>query len=238
MNAAPGRPDQARADPLGSDDMPVPSVGPLFPPGLPGWFGKLPGMGDFAHRRLPESFRAPWDSWLQNGLMGLRQRHADWTERYLESPLWSFALGRHLIGPARWIGVLMPSVDGAGRYFPLTLASEITVAQDELRGDALAQARRWWTLGARAALDALENDLDPPRFDAALQQLFEAEAAPEPVVDKDACVLPAAGQALWLTHPNGDAGWRMLSPGLPMDERFDALFGFATDALAEKVGAT
>ena len=208
-----------------------------FPAGLPGWFGKLPGMGDFAHRRLPEVFLSHWDPWLQNGLMGLRQRHADWTEHYLESPLWSFALGEQVLGPARWIGVLMPSVDGVGRYFPFTLASEVIVAQDELRGDALAQARRWWALGARAALDGLEKDLDPPRFDAALQQLFEAEAAVAPVDDKEACTLPAAGQALWLTDPNGSAGWRMRSTGLPMDDRFDALFGFATEASAHKVEA-
>jgi hypothetical protein len=60
---------------------------------LPGWFGKLPGMGDFAHRRLPESFRAVWDPWLQRGLARLRDRHADWTSHYLEAPIWCFALG-------------------------------------------------------------------------------------------------------------------------------------------------
>ncbi len=212
-------------------------TGALFPPGLPGWFGKLPGMGDFAHRRLPESFRAQWDAWLQNGLGGLRQRHADWTQHYLESPLWSFLLGDQVAGPGRWIGVLMPSVDGVGRYFPFTLASEISVAQDELRGDALAQARRWWSLGARASLDGLENDLDPARFDAALQQLFDAQVNASPVRDDDACVLPATGQSLWLTHPHGDAGWRMRSRGLPADDRFDALFGFTTEASADKVEA-
>ena len=206
----------------------------LFLPGLPGWFGKLPGLGDFAHRRLPELFRSHWDPWLQHGLMGLRQRHADWIERYLESPLWSFALGEQVVGPARWIGVLMPSVDGVGRYFPLTLASEISVAQDELRGHALAQARRWWALGARAALDGLENDLDPARFDAALQQLFEADSAPASIGDDALCALPAAGQSLWLTHPNGDAGWCMRSAGLPTDEGFDALFGFVIEGAAEK----
>ncbi|MGO8543079.1 TagF domain-containing protein, partial [Rhizobium leguminosarum] len=31
---------------------------------LPAWFGKLPGMGDFAHRRLPQDFLAAWDQWL------------------------------------------------------------------------------------------------------------------------------------------------------------------------------
>lgn len=67
---------------------------------LPGWFGKLPGMGDFAHRRLPESFRAVWDQWLQRGMSRLRDR-ADWTERYLEAPLWCFALGRQVAGSRR-----------------------------------------------------------------------------------------------------------------------------------------
>ena len=30
---------------------------PVVSGAAPGWFGKLPGMGDFAHRRLPEEFR-------------------------------------------------------------------------------------------------------------------------------------------------------------------------------------
>ena len=205
--------------------------------GLPGWFGKLPGMGDFAHRRLPESFRAQWDPWLQHGLMGLRQRHDDWTERYLDSPLWSFMLGEQVVGAAQWIGVLMPSVDGVGRYFPFTLATEIVVTQASLRGDALAQARRWWALGSRAALDGLENDLDPAQFDMALQKLFEPDEAVPAAGDQDIFVPPAKGQSLWLTHPDGDAGWRVRAAGLPADDRFDALFGFLTDSSAEKVEA-
>ena len=32
--------------------------------GVPGWFGKLPGLGDFASRRLPDTFVAAWDRWL------------------------------------------------------------------------------------------------------------------------------------------------------------------------------
>jgi len=209
----------------------------MFPQGLPGWFGKLPGMGDFAHRRLPETFRTPWDAWLQSGLTGLRQRHDDWTERYLESPLWSFVLGERVIGPSRWVGVLMPSVDGVGRYFPFALVSEITVPQeDALRGEALAQVRRWWTRGTQAALDGLENDLDATRFDAALQALFGATDVDEAdEVTDDICLLPAAGQSLWLTHPDGSAGWRMRGAGLPSSQRFDALFGFATEDSADRV---
>ena len=59
---------------------------PVVSDAAPGWFGKLPGMGDFAHRRLPEDFRDAWERWLRNGLARLRVLHQNWTERYLEAP--------------------------------------------------------------------------------------------------------------------------------------------------------
>ncbi|MCR8958310.1 type VI secretion system-associated protein TagF [Variovorax sp. S2] len=104
---------------------------------LPGWFGKLPGMGDFAHRRLPESFLSEWDHWLQRGLARLKDRHTDWMAHYLQAPVWCFALGPGVAGEGAWIGVMMPSVDGVGRYFPITLAVEI----DASVGDALQGMR-------------------------------------------------------------------------------------------------
>jgi type VI secretion system protein ImpM len=205
--------------------------------GLPGWFGKLPGMGDFAHRRLPESFRAVWDGWLQRGLAGLRDRHADWTERYLEAPIWCFALGPRVAGARGWIGVLMPSVDGVGRYFPFTLCVELDESVgDALRGEALAAALRWWALATQAALEGLDGDLDALRFDAVLERVFvaaaaaAADAAADGVTALESVVLPAAGASLWLGDPSVGDGVRMLCAGLPLDLQFDALFlGFAEE---------
>lgn len=194
--------------------------------GLPGWFGKLPGMGDFAHRRLPESFRAVWDAWLQRGLARLREQHADWTERYLEAPIWCFALGPGVVGERAWIGVLMPSVDGVGRYFPFSLCVELDEAVGEsLQGEALAAALRWWALATQAALEGLDGDLDPVRFDAVLQRLFVAADSAEALKsDVEVVALPAAGQSLWLGDPATAGGIRMPSAGLPRDAQFDALF--------------
>lgn len=193
---------------------------------LPGWFGKLPGMGDFAHRRLPEAFRSVWDQWLQRGLARLKDRHADWIERYLEAPIWCFALGPRVVGERGWIGVLMPSVDGVGRYFPFTLAVELDGDhRTELRGEALAAALGWWALATRAALEGLEGDLDAVRFDALLQRLFSAAAEQE---DRLGAVellgLPAEGDSLWLGDPGGEAGVCMPCGGLPDGEQFDVLF--------------
>lgn len=199
---------------------------------LPGWFGKLPGMGDFAHRRLPEPFRAVWDQWLQRGMSRLRDR-ADWTERYLEAPIWCFALGRQVAGDRAWIGVLMPSVDGVGRYFPFAIAVELEAdSPGTLRGEALAVALRWWAHATQAALEGLDGDLDAVRFDAVLQRLFveEASLSDERVIAVESLDLPLAGASLWLSDPSTEAGIRMLSTGLPRDEQFDALFlGFAEE---------
>ncbi|MDQ0082521.1 type VI secretion system protein ImpM [Variovorax boronicumulans] len=209
------------------------SPSPLFAStALPGWFGKLPGMGDFAHRRLPEAFRAVWDQWLQRGMARLRDRHADWTERYLEAPIWCFALGRQVAGEQAWIGVLMPSVDGVGRYFPFALAMELDRSvSGQLQGEALAMALQWWAHATQAALEGLDGDLDALRFDAVLHRLFvDGASADGRESSVDSLELPLAGASLWLSDPAAEHGVRMLCTGLPRDKQFEALFfGFAEE---------
>ena len=198
---------------------------------LPAWFGKLPGMGDFAHRRMSESFRAAWDQWLQHGLAHLRARHADWTERYLAGPLWFFVLAEDVVDAARWTGVLMPSVDAVGRYFPFAVLTGMSYG---------ANLQRWWELAAQAALEGLDRDLDAMQFEAALQRVFgSGETSGEDPGDNAGespwLPLPMAGESLWLTHPRGNEGWRMVVAGLPVEQQFDALFGFEAAGVAQQV---
>ena len=59
----------------------------------PGWFGKLPHLGDFASRRLPPSFVRPWDRWLQRGLASARSELGErWLDLYLVAPILRFWL--------------------------------------------------------------------------------------------------------------------------------------------------
>lgn len=101
---------------------------PLTPAALaqiPGWFGKIPCLGDFASRRLPAAFIGLWDAWLQSVIIGSREILDErWLECYLHSPIWHFMLQPGHCGPSGWFGVLMPSVDRANRHFPLTIAFE------------------------------------------------------------------------------------------------------------------
>jgi type VI secretion system protein ImpM len=87
-----------------------------------GLYGKLPTHGDFLRRRVADEFVTPWDHWLQHAIADSRAVLGDqWLSIYLTSPIWRFALGPNVCGPAPVAGLLLPSVDRVGRYFPLTL---------------------------------------------------------------------------------------------------------------------
>lgn len=100
-----------------------------------GFYGKLASRGDFVSRGLPQSFIQPWDQWLAAGLQASQQQLGEqWLQAYLVSPLWRFALAPGVCGESPVVGVVMPSIDRVGRYFPLT------VAQLLAPGESLAAA--------------------------------------------------------------------------------------------------
>jgi type VI secretion system protein ImpM len=135
----------------------------------PGFFGKVRTHGDFVSRRLPADFVAPWDRWLQGGMLAAREWFAaQWLPVYLNAPLWHFALGAGVCGATGWAGVLMPGVDRVGRYFPFTIAAPV---RDGDPGGWLRGAQRWHDDAARLALSTLADDFVLERFDDALNAL-------------------------------------------------------------------
>jgi type VI secretion system protein ImpM len=135
-------------------------------PLIAGWYGKIPYLGDFVSRRLPTSFINVWDEWLQHAMATSRAQLGDrWLDLYLTGPIWRFALMPGVFHGTTdmWAGVLMPSVDKVGRYFPLTIALPI-----EPRPRAILtvfSAQSWYSSMERIALamlniDALPDDLD------------------------------------------------------------------------------
>ncbi len=134
---------------------------------IPGWFGKIPNLGDFASRRLPARFLVPWDDWLQRALASSRaQLGNDWLNTYLTSPLWRFLLLPGVCGRTAWAGVQMPSVDRVGRYFPLTIASETAVLPaNESEWKDLSS---WYSALENAAMASLDIDYSPQDLDNAL----------------------------------------------------------------------
>ncbi len=131
---------------------------------IPGFYGKLPELGDFVTRRLPAEFIQPWDLWLRQSLASSQAQLGDeWLDTYLTSPLWRFVLTSGIAGQTAWAGVLMPSVDRVGRYFPLTLACPVSAGTDlvGLLGDP-----SWFERAEVLALTGLEGDCTAETFDA------------------------------------------------------------------------
>ncbi|MBL4608368.1 MAG: type VI secretion system-associated protein TagF, partial [Pseudomonadales bacterium] len=91
-----------------------------------GFFGKIPSVGDFVQRNLSVGFVDKWDHWLQNGLYRTAQELAEnWPEVYLTSPIWRFVLSSSVVDGHSYVGIMLPSIDSAGRYFPLTVVAPV-----------------------------------------------------------------------------------------------------------------
>lgn len=98
-------------------------------------FGKLPTHGDFVARGVSAARRERLDAWLSASLAGARSRFGEGLgARYDTAQPWRFA---HPDGAAWLGGALTPSVDAAGRRFPLYVAHP--AATDALAAGAAAQ---------------------------------------------------------------------------------------------------
>jgi type VI secretion system protein ImpM len=129
----------------------------------PGFFGKLPAVGDFVSRRLPRNFIDPWDQWLQAAIVSSQEQLGDaWLDTYLTSPIWRFALSAEVAGPLPCSGIMMPSVDRAGRYFPFTLASFLPMNTNLFR--IAGNSQDWYEAAEAVALSVLEDE--PPDIDS------------------------------------------------------------------------
>jgi type VI secretion system protein ImpM len=86
-----------------------------------GLFGKLPAKRDFIALAAPRAFLHAWEPWMQSGLSTSRETLADgWYQAFLSAPIWRFWLGAGICGRTV-LGAFMSSLDGLGRYYPLTI---------------------------------------------------------------------------------------------------------------------
>ncbi|CDG85968.1 putative uncharacterized protein [Janthinobacterium agaricidamnosum NBRC 102515 = DSM 9628] len=132
----------------------------------PGFFGKVLTHGDFVSRRLPPMLLDAWDGWLQAAMRASRDSLGPrWLDTYLNSPVWRFVLAPGVCGERAWAGVLMPSVDRVGRYFPLTIACG---AAGGALLDWIDSGHAWFGRIEELALSSLRDDFVLESFDAAL----------------------------------------------------------------------
>ncbi len=139
-----------------------------------GLFGKVPQQSDFVTHHLPESFIEHWHHWLQSCLsISQEQMGDDWLNQYIVSPVWHFALMPSIAHEKSIVGVMIPSVDQVGRYFPSIVAH----AGDHDIWSAYINGSDWFDAAEQVALSSLADEasysqligdletLSPPAFE-------------------------------------------------------------------------
>jgi type VI secretion system protein ImpM len=160
-----------------------------------------------------------------------------WLERFLASPIWCFSASGGCAGDHSFAGVLMPSLDRIGRYYPLSIVALIST--EESAAEIAAGAVQWFARLEAAALSCLADNFDFEAFDSALASeplptaRGGATAHPAGLAPPAAamprllgCLLEqnAVPYSLWWTSgsPTVAAGCRAFQ-GLPPQEEFHKL---------------
>ena len=162
--------------------------------GETGFYGKMPDQGDFVGRRLGSAFVQPRDAWLQGCMTHCRAALAsDWDRLYRDAPVWRFLLAPGVCGSSAWAGLVQPSVDRVGRYFPLTVAAELPSDVEVL--DTMIRAGAWYDAIERIAAAAFDNQITVEGLDERLAGAGFPQAA---IVCADAAddTLPSAERSV------------------------------------------
>jgi type VI secretion system protein ImpM len=164
-----------------------------------GLFGKLPSKRDFIAPGATREFLAVWEPWIQSAVASSRMSLGDgWLQSYLTAPIWRFWLGSDTCRTTA-IGAVMSSMDGVGRYFPLTLVFNAepgdTIAPPELDPQC-----DWFEAVEDFLLSTLDTDRPFDQVAAALETL------PSPKVCESSVggAAAGAGGAFIVPVVNGD----------------------------------
>ena len=138
--------------------------------GQTGLYGKLPGYGDFLTRNLSSDFVEPWDDWLQFYVSATREQIGEnWLDTYLTSPIWRFVMSSGVIDDRNWSGIMMPSVDRVGRYFPVSLVMPFDAHYSPV--NYILRQTHWYDEVETLCLTALEENIDVDELVVACDQV-------------------------------------------------------------------
>jgi type VI secretion system protein ImpM len=133
-------------------------------------FGKLAAKRDFIAVSAPRDFLNAWEPWMQGGVSASRQSLGQaWQGAFLAAPIWRFWLGAEICGTTV-LGAFMSSLDGMGRYYPLTLFACANTGAAIPPPDIEAQDQ-WFAAAEDFLLSTLDADAAYETFTDALDRL-------------------------------------------------------------------
>lgn len=99
-----------------------------------------------------------------------------WLQGYLNAPIWRFWLGADICG-ATVLGALMSSLDGIGRYYPLTLFAYANPGDQIVPPDIDAH-EAWFKTAEDFLLATLDKDVSFETISSALDRLADPAINP------------------------------------------------------------
>jgi type VI secretion system protein ImpM len=179
-----------------------------------GYYGKVPTHGDFVSRGLPRNFIDPWDDWLQEAIMSSHQQLGEnWLNYYLTSPIYRFVLSPCICGDSGWRGILMPSVDRIGRYYPMTISQMIQQPSNPFT--TLQEHDQWFTQIEKIALSCLQDDFCLDNFNQNLSQLATEPAdTPIPIEQRPEKIEAQSLPCTWQQPTESIASIQALLPSI------------------------
>ena len=182
------------------------------------WFGKLPCVGDFCNHNMPTTLRNTLDNWLSQVMQeGFEAHGTAWIQAYFETRVHGFVFDNNTIG------VIMPSVDKAGRAFPFVLIEQIEpTAQNNISTETRSH---WFSVAHTLCSIALDAEWSQEQLAEHTQRL--------PVLNDTTAVLqiamPKPGHTEWFRiETDGQSNWVMQCSGLPNAAEFATLFGMSS----------
>lgn len=187
-----------------------------------GFYGKLPGLGDFVSRGLSRGCVRDIDRWLQGGMLALREAGTCWRDAYEAAPTWMFLQPCGQFAATPLGGVVVASTDRVGRHFPFVACVTPTAG---FHAESMARVA-----GQVRALASVLPDwlVDCRDADHLLQQFGEwavgAEAVP-PDPAATARFAEDADYSLWWSLDRQRQSSPLVQSGLPDASLFVRLFG-------------
>lgn len=190
------------------------------------WFGKLPCVGDFCSHNMPASLQSTLDEWLSHIIQQGQETHGDaWTQAYFETPVHGFICARNTLPSFEEemaVGIIMPSVDKAGREFPFILIEQLPVqANQHLSEQSISN---WFLYAHAKCADALNEEWTLDHLNQALLDLplLQDETTPETRTWTET----KTGHSQWFRIGfDGSIQWALECEGLPNTQAFETLLG-------------
>ncbi|MGQ8367221.1 type VI secretion system-associated protein TagF [Glaciecola sp. 1036] len=96
-----------------------------------GYFGKLPAYGDFIQRNINPAIIDYLDNWILQAFDNSQNTlEKGWRNAYFTAPIWRFYIDAGIVSRSALTGLMMPSVDKAGRCYPFFVVGEFSEHTD------------------------------------------------------------------------------------------------------------